>query len=82
MGCSSASNVMATAKCPMTLKTLRFARNVEALGLSKKKKKSPSLANSKKRPELPSSRNLKCSNKTPSTELLQIHLSIQVTMCA
>jgi hypothetical protein len=40
------------------------------------------LANSKKRPELPSSRNLKCSNKTPFTELLQIHLSIQVTMCA
>jgi len=38
MVCSSASNVMATANYSTTPKTLRFAQNVEALGLSKKKR--------------------------------------------
>ena len=38
MVCFSASDVMATENYSTTLKTLRFARNVEALGLSKKKR--------------------------------------------
>lgn len=72
MGCYSVSNVTATANYSPTLEALKFARDAEALGLSKKKRSpirrgiaTPLLINGKKPDIVPALGNVQVATKQP-----------------